>query len=345
MSPPDALKGLTCPRCGGMVAVPEGQAIVICPFCELRSVVRGTNGVRRYQVPIRTNQTQAEQSFRKFLISNMAIAPTARGEAKLTESFIVHLPFWATWGRALGWVFGKKQVGSGDNKRWEAREIKVVQEMAWNSAACEVGEFGVTQVSLEGRPLEPFAADLLHRSGMVFEPTGSAFAAQELARQHFESAVSRKADIDRVSQTFVRIVRPRRGLVYYPLWVMRYDFRGRIFQVVIDGSSGEVLYGKAPGNVLYRAAVLVGGMAAGAFILVDLPWLILNSSSNSNSPAGFAIAMLAAGLAAMYFSYRTYRYGEHYEYRKRYAELDNNAWSSVVPDSVRQVSNILKKLE
>jgi hypothetical protein len=345
MSHPEALKGLNCPRCGGMLPVPEGQAIVICPFCELRSVVRGKNGVRRYQVPMRINQAQAEESFRKFLSGNMAIAPTTRREAMLTESFIVHLPFWATWGRALGWIFGNKRVGSGDHQRWEPQEVKVVQEMAWNTAACEVGEFGVTQVSLEGRPLEPFAADLLHRSGMVFEPTGSAQEAQEQARQQFESAVSRKADIDRVSQTFVRIVRLRRGLVYYPLWVMRYNFRGRTFQVVIDGFSGEVLYGKAPGNVLYRAAILVGGMAVGSFLSVDVAWFIAITSRHDDSSGGLAIAVLVAGLAAMFFSYRTYRYGEHYEYRKRYAELEGSAWSSVIPDSFRQVGDILKQSE
>lgn len=328
-----------------MVPVPEGQAIVICPFCELRSVVRGTNGLRRYQVPMRITQDQAEKSFQKFLSGNMAIAPTTRREAKLKESFIVHLPFWATWGRAVGWVFGKKQVGSGDHKRWEAREKKVVQEMAWNSAACEVGEFGVTQVSLEGRHLEPFTADQLHRSGMVFEPTGSAQEAQEWARLNFENTVSRKADIDRVSQTFVRIVHPRRGLVYYPLWVLRYDYRGRNFQVVVDGSSGEVLYGKAPGNVFYRAAVLVAGMAASAFVSVDLTWLVLASSDSSDDPLGFVIAMLVGGLAVMYFAYRNYRYGEHYEFRKRYAELGDSAWSAVMPDSLRQVSDILKKMD
>ncbi len=180
---------------------------------------------------------------------------------------------------------------------------------------------------------------------MVFEPTGSAQEAQEQARQHFENSVSRKAGIDRVSQTFVRIVHPRRGLVYYPLWVLRYEYRGRNFQVVVDGSSGEVLYGKAPGNVLYRAAVLVAGMAAGAFLSIDLTWLILSSSNSSDDPLGFVIAMLVAGLALMYFAYRNYRYGEHYEFRKRYAELGDSAWSAVMPDSLRQVTDILKKMD
>ena len=127
----------------------EGQEIVICPFCEMRSVVRGEAGVRRYQVPQRVDREQAEKAFRGFL-GNWAIARSVPREAKLNEVFVAHLPFWATWGRAVGWVFGKEQVGSGDHKRWEPREKKVVQEMAWNSAACTqpyAGEFVVTELN------------------------------------------------------------------------------------------------------------------------------------------------------------------------------------------------------
>ena len=344
MSTPEALKGLNCPRCGGTVPIPEGQAIVICPFCDLRSIVRGDAGIRRYQVPVRVDREQAEACLRKFLGGNIAISGAARREAVLTEVILVHLPFWAIWGRALGWVFGKKKVGSGKDSHYEPREVKVVQELTWNTAACEVGEFGVTQVNLSGRPLEPFQADALHHSGMVFEPTGSSLEALEQARQEFNNSVRSKASLDQVSQAFVRIVRQRRGLVYYPLWMVRYTFRGRSFQIAVDGFSGEVLYGKAPGNLLYRAAVLVGGIALGAFLSVDVAYLALTSSSDSEDSAfGFAIGAFVAGIAASIFSYRSYRYGEHYEYKR---DKGGKAKSGgVLDESLGAAGKVLDKLE
>lgn len=344
MNEPSALKGLGCPRCGGMVPIPEGQAIVICPFCEMRSVVHSENGVRRYQVPLQIDRPSAENAFHKFLSSNMAIAGSVKREARLNEVLLMHLPFWATWGRGLGWIFGQKKVGSGDRSHYESRESKVLQEMTWNSAACEVGEFGVTQVNLEGRPMEPFDAVELHRTGMVFEPTGSSHEALEQARTQFENTINRKADLDRVSQSFVRIVRPRQGLVYYPLWVMRYTYRERDFQVVVDGFSGETLYGKAPGNLFYRAGVLVGGMAFGSFLSIDVAYLVIGTSSKDNS-TGFAIAVFFAGLAAMFFAYRRYRYGEHYEFRRRFAASGGGTgMTPALPDSLRQAGDILKQL-
>ena len=83
------------------------------------------------------------------------------------------------------------------------------------------------------------------------------------------------------------------------------------------GLSGEVLYGKAPGNGLYRAAALVGGMAVGAFTAIDIPILMLQLSSDSeDSPAGFALAAFVIGLGMMYWGWRTFRHAEHYEFRR-----------------------------
>jgi hypothetical protein len=311
----EALHGLACPRCGGVVPIPEGQAIVICPFCDLRSWVSGENGVRRYQVPLRIAREQALQAYQKFLSGNMAIAGNARQQSQVSEVFLVHLPYWAAWGLGLAWTFGEEEVGSGDDKHYEPRERQATQELSWNDAACDVMEFGVTQINLSGRPLEPFNAESLHRSGMVFEPTSSSEEALLQANKSFEDETRAKASLDRISQSFVRVLRSQLSLVYYPVWVVRYHHRGRSFQVVVDGFSGEVLYGKAPGNVLYRAAVLVGGMALGSFLSVDVSIWILQHMDDDSSIAGFLIPA-AAGLALMYFSYRTFRYGEHYEYRR-----------------------------
>jgi hypothetical protein len=187
--------------------------------------------------------------------------------------------------------------------------------MTWNGAACDVGEFGVNQVPLSDGSLEPFTPEEMHNTGMVFEPAGSFGEAKSMAESQFENQVRRKASLDRLSQLFVRFFRRRYGLVYYPLWVLRYLYRGRAFQVVVDGATGRVLYGKAPGSTLYRAAVLVAGMALGAFVAIDVPALILSQASDSDGAGGFAIVMFLVGLGIMGAAYRAFRHGEQFEYR------------------------------
>jgi hypothetical protein len=320
MSEKDSLHGLNCPNCGGMVPIPEGQTIVKCPFCEQRSFVRGERGLRRYQVAQRVDREKALEGLRKFLTGHRAIAGEVAKKAKLAEIFIAYLPFWAIWAKVVGLVFGQKRVGSGDSKRYEPREIKVAQEMHWNGAACDVGEFGVDSLPLTTQQMEPFDPEELHARGMVFEPVGSQSDAQSTADNEFQADVKDQANLDRVAQVFTRLAHRRFGLVYYPLWVLRYLYKGRAFQVVVDGYTGKVLYGKAPGSTLYRAIVLIAGMIVGAFLSVDL------------SSAAFALAfqmeddgvgtllvigggLFLAGLGIMVAAYRKFRYGEIFEYR------------------------------
>lgn len=317
MSEKDSIHGLSCPNCGGMVVVPEGQAIVRCPFCSLSSYVKGERGLRRYQVTQRIQRENAREALGRFFTSSLAIARDAARLAEVSEVFLVNLPFWAIWGRMAGWAFGEKRVGSGDDRRYEPREVRLVQEMTWTEAACDVGEFGVSNLPLTDQALEPFNSEQLHRAGMVFEPVNSFQEARQDAEADFQQSFQRRAGLDRLSQLFARPFRQRHGLVYYPLWVLRYLYKGRAFQVVVDGNSGEVLYGKAPGNTIYRAATLVLGMAAGAFLAVDGTALIVYLlSDSSDSPFWLAVLSFAGGLALMYTAYRRFRYGEQYEVNK-----------------------------
>ncbi len=320
MAEKESTEGISCPNCGGMVPIPEGQLIVRCPFCDQRSLVRGETGVQRYQLQRRVDHTQAAQSMQRFLSSHRAIAGDAARKATLVEAFVAYLPFWTGWARVMAWVFGQKQVGSGDNKRYEPREIRVVHDMTWNGAACDVGEFGVDQAPLADQPLQPFNADSLHSDGMVFEPVGSSSDARQSAEASYQERVQNEARLDRVGQVFIRYVRKILGMVYFPLWVLRYQYRGRSFQVVIDGYSGQPLYGKAPGNTLYRAAVLVGGAILGSLLAVDVSGAIFFAASQTHgdSAGGLFVAgliALAAGFGLMFAAYRAFRYGEEYEYR------------------------------
>lgn len=344
----DAVKGLNCPFCGGMVPIPEGQIIVACPYCGQNATVSGERGVRRYQAPLRIDREQALERMRGFISGKIQVARDCARKAQITEVFLVHLPFWAVWARGVAYAFGQVQVGSGDNKRYEPREKKLVREMNWNLPACEVGEFGVRQISLENCPLEPFDAGALHRSGMVFEPVGSAEAALASAREHFEETIKSEIKMERTAQTFTRLVRPRLGLVYFPLWVVRYLYHGRAFSVVVDGFSGQVLYGKAPGSVGYRAAVLVGGMATGAVVAIDLPAFLLSleSSGSDDDGTGFVLVLFVVGLLIMYAAYRTFRHGEHYEYH-RYGKPKGAGLTGALnlPGSPRALQQMVANLE
>lgn len=342
MESPNSTEGLNCPNCGGKVPIPEGKIIVRCPYCDLRSLVRGDRGLLRYQVALKVDHSQATQKVTGFLSSTWEIAHRARHEAEIQEVFLAYVPFWVNWSQVIGWVLGEEKVGSGDDAHYEPREVKQAEAMTWNKVACDVGEFGVETIPLIDPELLPFEADKLHASGMVFEPVGSLSDARGESEDEFHLRVEDKANLDRVSQVFTRFLRERMGIVYYPLWILRYLYHGRAFQIVVDGYSGKTLFGKAPGDTLFRSAFLVFGMAIGALLSVDLAcgafWLG-SRSSDSDWLIGVGIGMLVLGIGVMRRAYRKYRFGEIYEYRA-YKPRKKKRASSLLERLTREIGGV-----
>jgi DNA-directed RNA polymerase subunit RPC12/RpoP len=308
----DKTQGLTCPTCTGVVPVPEGMRIVQCPYCGQRSLVQGERGVRRWQVLRNIERAQVEQAVKDFF-SGIKKATGLKKEAKIQEIFLIYLPYWRVVAFVAGWMFGRVKSGKDSTR---PVEVEVMEEMQWNDAAADVSEFGVHRVLVSKRDLEPYDAQGLHRDGMVFEPSESRTEAMAEAERHFTYRARSKKRLKRKFFEKFHFLRPQLSLVYYPLWITRYEYRKRNYQVVVDGVKGEVLYGKAPGNIFYRAAALVVGMALGNLILVNgtiLALLLLSGSSDDEGALLLLLIPLAIGLALIVAGYRAFRYGEEVE--------------------------------
>lgn len=312
----DVITGLACPNCSGVLSIREGQRIVKCPYCQARSFVRGERGITRFQVARRVDRDQAAQAVRGFW-RGVNRALDLGSQSTISELFLVYLPYWRAQAQLAGWLFGEERRSSGKNTTYVPKEVQVMERVGWTGAAGDVAEFGVEAVPLDGAQFTAYDSDGLHAEGLVFEPTGSNTEAQETANKVWTHTARRRSGIDRLSQSLLHFLRRSLALVYYPLWVARYSYRQRVYQVVVDGYSGKVLYGKAPGNVLYRALMLVAGTALGSFVLVDglALALVIAGNSSDDDAGGLLLIPLLAGAALVFLGYRLFRWGEEVEHR------------------------------
>lgn len=303
-------QGLVCPNCSGVVAVAEGTRVVQCPYCNLHSLVQGDRGIRRWHVARSIDRAKAEVSARGFL-SGMRKARDLSRAAKIEELILVYLPFWRVEATVAGWLFGRVRKDKDETK---PDEHYVFESMHWNDAAVDVSEFGVHRIVVSRDDLLPFDSQTLHAEAMVFEPSESRTEALEEARAHFLYRSRTAANQTRTSYENIQLLRPEFSLVYYPVWLARYSYRNRVYQIVVDAVSGKVMYGKAPGNILYRAAALVSGLAVGNLVLVNGTILAAMSASDSDDD-GLSIILLpiAVGIGLILYGYRQFRYGEEVE--------------------------------
>ncbi|HUO87370.1 MAG TPA: hypothetical protein VM617_08250 [Thermoanaerobaculia bacterium] len=307
---PARVKGVSCPSCGGSLEVDSGARVIHCAFCSTGLLATARLGVRRFAVAPEIDGATATAAARSWLGRGLAKDPRLRKEAEVGDTYLAYLPFFRISADVVGWALGteerRRTVGSGKNRRTETYEVDVEKRVERHCErtlpAVHVAELGVQRVDLAGDRLVPFDADALESTGMVFVPTRSESEARREALARFGEENDPGRGLKRVRFRYVATVREALSVVYYPLWVVRYHFRGRAYLALVDGEDGHLAYGKAPGNDLYRAAVLIGALAVVCYAGTTFV------QHAEGCFEAFAGAFLA-GAAATAWAWRRFRHG------------------------------------
>lgn len=310
--PAHRVTGLSCPSCGGTLEVAPGLRVVTCPFCDTPLLAVGEVGIRRFAVAAEVDAERAREVTRGWWRRGWNKDPRLAREAETAEAFLCFLPFFRVEADAIGYAFGTEQrrrtVGSGNNRRTETYEVDVERRaekhLDETFPAVNVAEWGVQRVDLGGDRLLPYDGEALGRQGMVFPPTASESAILSAALAAFAEQADPARGLHRVRFRFLETLRERLTVVHYPLWVVRYRFRDRSYQTLIDAQDGELAYGKAPGNDLYRALMLVGTQAATCFVATTaLQW------GDTSHDHGWIFLLAALCFGVIGWGWRKFRYG------------------------------------
>lgn len=311
-SKPKVLAGLSCSSCGGTVEVQEGFTNVECLYCGTPQAVVGERGVARLMVLNRLDRSEASRTIRHWFKRGIRKAPALRREARFEEAFLAWFPFMRARLDVVGWVLGYKEKRRKRGDKWvtvrEPVERQVERQIDRTMPCAHMSEFGVHRVDLVGDEIQPLDEDQLRKRGMVFRP---GLAPAEVADKLTQSAlvdVEGSTRVDHVNFSWFAALRRRVEVVFYPLWVIRYSFRGQTYQALVDAEDGSLAYGKAPGNHLWRAFSLVSACAGACFVGTTL---LQNASFLLRSENGLmGLGMVGLALAAFVaWGYRQFRRG------------------------------------
>ncbi|MDH7508638.1 MAG: hypothetical protein QHH00_04475 [Methanomassiliicoccales archaeon] len=298
----DITISLNCPACGGTINASEGENVVICDYCDSALFIEGDSGV--YTIAFKNKITKDSVVLEsKRWWSEGFKARDLKRSGKVVECYPIYLPFWNIDLKVAGWICGYEEhihTDSKGNMRKERipKEIMIMKEYVFTEIACDPGDLGIRNLrNLSGETsFEDFE--------MI--PTFESTTSRDDALQHAkDDAFSRARDSTRLTEiTFERLhVLPRRiFLAYYPIWVVRYEYRDRMYVCTIDGVTGKIISGRAPGDPIFQslavtAGASIGGLIAAAGILI------------SQADPGIALAAIGAGVAILYVFYRFFRRG------------------------------------
>lgn len=308
------VRGITCPACSGELDLKEGLRTFNCKYCGTLLTTEGDGGTLKFYVPRRINRDAAISKTFEWLGRGISKARGLKTGSKVEDVFLTYIPYWRVRADVVGWVFGQEKRTRRVNNTTQVyyvdveRKIQVPYDQTF--AACDISELGVQKVNLTGNELIPVELEVLQKDGMTFNIISSQKEIHDTAKNSFVNQARATARVDRVTFQYLDIVREDVTIVYYPLWVVRYNFQNRTYQVVVDGEDGTICYGKAPGNNLYRAIVGIFGISLGMYFATFFASFALGDAEASIVVYLFA---LVAGILLMTWGYKKFRYGGEIE--------------------------------
>ncbi|MDQ1372556.1 MAG: hypothetical protein QG582_1474 [Candidatus Thermoplasmatota archaeon] len=294
--------GLNCPACGGAISVTEGEDTTPCQYCGSMLFIEGDKGVSTIAFTNKVAPPNAVASAQAWWTRGFK-ARDLKTVGQVTETYPIYLPFWRAWTRVAGWVCGYEERRHTDkNGRVTVeripKEVMVLQDYNFSEIACDPGDLGI-------RTLRNFVGNT---SFADFEmiPTFEATTSKDDAVTHAKNdALSRARSGARVPHvTFERLhVLPRRlSMIYYPIWVVRYKYRDRMYMTTVDGVTGQTMSGRAPGDPLFQSLAVTAGTSVGG--LIAAAGLIFSGGTTE-----IAVGGLVVGAAILYMTYRFFRHG------------------------------------
>ncbi len=312
------LKGITCPSCSGELDLREGVKTFNCKFCGTLLVMKGADGAIKFYVPNKVQRNIAIQNAFNWLDKGFSKARGLKSNSKIDDAFLVYIPYWRVRADVIGWVFGKERrtrtVGNTTETYYVDVEKQILKTYDRTYAACDVAELGVRQVHLAGDEMQPVNFEQLQTEGMLFNILSSEKEITDKAEEQFIAEAVNSVNVDEVTFQHNDLVRPDINIVYYPLWVVRYVFQGRTYQVIVGGDNGAICYGKAPGNNLYRAITGIFGTAVGTYLLTFFGiFSIVGGKSSGKVAIVVYIFCIIFGVLLITWGYKKFRYGGEVE--------------------------------
>ncbi|MBM4248976.1 MAG: hypothetical protein FJ149_06010 [Euryarchaeota archaeon] len=299
---PELSINLSCPSCGGALSMEEGAKLTNCKYCDALLGVEGEGGVFKTTFKSNVAEQQATGVLKNWFGKGLK-ARDLTARAAITELYPIYLPFWRMSARAAGWVCGYEERRRTDSQgRVHVERIDmermVLRDFEWSQIACDAGDLGIKSLrNLRGEAL-------LHEEGSIptFEATTSATDARSQGETSIRNMARQSANVPKITFEKIHVVPRYLGLVFYPVWIGRYEYAGRSYFATVDGVTGQTISGRAPGDPLYRAAIMTGGSAAGGIMTgIGGMWGLAGSD--------IGWALVVAGLIVFGLSWMFFRHG------------------------------------
>lgn len=239
---------IECSHCGGPVEFEPGELVTSCRYCGFTTVIE-TGKPFSFEHSLLLNKYDApgiDSLAKDWMTSGFLKPGDLARKSKISEKNLVYLPFWVVSAEA-------KTTYKGIFERISPPIIKegtLEKEYNWLVLAREASDFPAREydVPLEGKI--PYDFRRIERFAKILNSEIEKNEALELARQQIEAhhRFLLKKDVDRIIDLKLDFNVKQMLYLHAPVWFIKYEYKGKQFQLIMDGATGAVLKGDIPSS-------------------------------------------------------------------------------------------------
>ncbi|MEM1589757.1 MAG: hypothetical protein QW175_05015 [Candidatus Bathyarchaeia archaeon] len=240
------VRELRCSHCGAPISFKPGEIIATCRYCGYTVVIEtGKAFILEHSMLLnKYNPASVEEPVKSWMNAGFLKPPDLAKKAKFVEKTLMYLPFWVISVEA-------ESVYKGVFERLNppmVKEGRIAKKYNWLVLARKASEFPTREydVPLEGkvpydfRRVEDFAKVL---NSEIDRDEAVEIAKQQITEHHRYLA---QQDIDKIIEMKNEIKVNQTVYLHAPVWLVKYDYKGRVYTLWLDGATGTVIKGEIP---------------------------------------------------------------------------------------------------
>ena len=235
-----------CSHCGAPISFKPGEILAACKYCGYTIVIE-TGQPFTFEHSILLNRydlVSVDAPIIDWMRTGFLKPSDLAKKSKIMEKNLVYLPFWVVSVEA-------KSTYKGIFERMApavVKEGKIEKEYDWLVLARKATEFPTKEydVPLAGkipfdfRKIEGFAKVL---NSEIDKDDAVEFARQQIDQHHRYLA---QEDVDKIIEMNTSINVKQIVYLHAPIWFVKFEYKGKLYQLLVDGASGMVIKGDIP---------------------------------------------------------------------------------------------------
>lgn len=237
---------IKCSHCGAPISFQPGELLATCKYCGYTVVIE-TGQTFTFEHSLLLNafdQVQVETRVRSWMREGFMKPSDLARKAKLTGRELIYLPFWVVSVEARSSYRGIfERISPAVMK-----EGVIEKDYDWLVLARKASEFPTReyQVPLEGKI--PFDFRRIEAFAKVLNSEIAKDEAEEQAKAEIEGnhKFLAQQDVDKLIEMKTEIEIEETVYLHAPIWFIKYEYKGKDYQLIVDGATGVAVKGDIP---------------------------------------------------------------------------------------------------